>query len=437
MLSVVKKTFFILFLFFFLSSLALATLVYMSVQEQPLVQQQNAINPQTAQKAKSLSKKLLRAAKTGNQGTALVIEKEELQGLADLARRAFSGVRAQVGLDSLGAHAAISLPLPKKYYQGYVNASVVLLPSNQGLVLGDVNIGYLSLNGAWVLSIAEWTANRLLAGDTGTQLIDAVKRVSTSNEQLEVAFKLPQDFDPKASQSDSFAMLRDKLFGIGYRDLIGEYYQVVQAYKPSAKQVSLTEYLNVAFSHARERTQNYDVEVIQENQAAILALATYFGSYRLRMMMGSNELTDGHSKRNSAKATLGDRVDLQQHFIYSAAIEVFSSQGISDLIGEVKELLDTSEGGTGFSFADLQADKAGVKFAQLATANDLSALKVQKLLANTNSEQDIFPAVTNLPEGIKINDFDLSYQNVESSQYQLILDEISSRLAQVPLYQIR
>jgi hypothetical protein len=56
---------------------------------------------------------------------------------------------------------------------------------------------------------------------------------------------------------------------------------------------------------------------------------------------------------------LGGRQDLRLHFIVSLGIKVIADSGISFAAGEFKELLDALSGGSGFSFADLAADRAG------------------------------------------------------------------------------
>ena len=63
---------------------------------------------------------------------------------------------------------------------------------------------------------------------------------------------------------------------------------------------------------------------------------------------------------NRAITTLSGRGDLSLHFLYSVILEQVGKENIGLSIGELKELLDSNEGGSGFSFADLAADKAGI-----------------------------------------------------------------------------
>ena len=54
----------------------------------------------------------------------------------------------------------------------------------------------------------------------------------------------------------------------------------------------------------------------------------------------------------------------------SAGIKLIADSGISFAAGEFKELLDALSGGSGFSFADLAADRAGTHFAKMAVGRD-------------------------------------------------------------------
>ena len=64
-------------------------------------------------------------------------------------------------------------------------------------------------------------------------------------------------------------------------------------------------------------------------------------------------------------------------------------------IGELKELLDSNEGGSGFSFADMAADAAGVRFAETFLAAPRGDWR--PMLARIGGEADLMPALDGLP----------------------------------------
>src|SRR5204863_1514805 len=104
--------------------------------------------------------------------------------------------------------------------------------------------------------------------------------------------------------------------------------------------------------------------------------------------------------RTFTGATLREREDWTHHFFVSASISVLSSRGISDGVGIFKEELD-SDGGSGFSFGDLLADRAGVTFAMAATRDDASARAIQDRLAHGYRVDDFMPAGADLPENMQ------------------------------------
>jgi len=86
---------------------------------------------------------------------------------------------------------------------------------------------------------------------------------------------------------------------------------------------------------------------------------------------------------------------LAQHFLISAGIAAAGGSRLADAVGLFKEL-DDSRSGSGFSFTDLAADRAGVRFAESATGPN--AARLQGLLADKAEESLFMPRVRDLPE---------------------------------------
>jgi hypothetical protein len=114
------------------------------------------------------------------------------------------------------------------------------------------------------------------------------------------------------------------------------------------------------------------------------------------------------------------------HFVVSAGLEVLANSGVSFTAGEFKELLD-SAGRSGFSFADLAADRAGLRFAALAT-EPATARHVQQILRQIVDETTYFPSIEGLPEGLSQQEFEEIYKDVDSAMYRSLLDEIDRRI---------
>jgi len=118
----------------------------------------------------------------------------------------------------------------------------------------------------------------------------------------------------------------------------------------------------------------------------------------------------------------------------SAAVTVSAGSGLGNAIGLFKEL-DDSRGGTGFSFDDLLADRAGVQLAELVTETPNSARVMQQRLHGQLTESDFMPAIDNLPPAIMELAFKQRYRDLDSEKYALVDDEIERRIQRCPVYQ--
>ena len=190
--------------------------------------------------------------------------------------------------------------------------------------------------------------------------------------------------------------------------------------------------LEVAFASARERSARGSA--VQENRAAILALGMLFGHRRLERFVG-DVLED--SERGRARAlgrpTLRGRRDWPRHFLVSAALTVLSAEAPSDAAGLLKEELDAARG-SGFSFGDLLADRAGTTFAAVATRDEASAVAVQERLAGGFRVDDFFPEAADMPENLPDTELQAVYGGVGGEGYQEVLGEIERRVAACPAY---
>jgi hypothetical protein len=199
---------------------------------------------------------------------------------------------------------------------------------------------------------------------------------------------------------------------------------------------SFLPYLRFAFDLARRRAAKG--EAGSEKRSAILALAIYCGHWRIQTLVGE-VIPAGMRGRPSrcGSITLGGRGDLRQHFIVSAALEVASNSGLAFAVGEFKELLDSNRGGSGFSFDDLAADLAGVRFAETMLEDRKAIRKRQEWLEGVSSESAIFPELSGLPTGLSEAEFKRRYSAVGSPAYRKVLATIEQRIDRLSFYAAR
>ncbi len=187
--------------------------------------------------------------------------------------------------------------------------------------------------------------------------------------------------------------------------------------------------VSTAFALAERRSARGDP--VAENRAAVLALAILLGHPRVESFVGS--IGDAELRRPARvylqRARLRGRRDWVQHFFVSAGLAVLSSPAASDGVGLLKEEIDAGPGGTGFSFADLLADRAGTEFARTATRNAASARRMQRRLAGGFAIGDVFPPADGLPEGISDARLQAEYGGVGGPKFRAVVDDIERRLA--------
>jgi hypothetical protein len=127
--------------------------------------------------------------------------------------------------------------------------------------------------------------------------------------------------------------------------------------------------------------------------------------------------------------TMRGRRDLAQHFAVSAFLTAELGAVVADTAGAAKELMDAL-GGSGFSFADLAADQAGIMFAGRVLSGEFSL----RNLAERFSVTEYLPSVDGLPEGLSAEAFQRDYTGASAGRYEKLREDIRSRVRSLPPY---
>ncbi|MEN1680667.1 MAG: matrixin family metalloprotease [Planctomycetota bacterium] len=129
------------------------------------------------------------------------------------------------------------------------------------------------------------------------------------------------------------------------------------------------------------------------------------------------------------KPTLFGRRDLAKHFFVSAMITAAAGAETAHQLGLAKEMLDAS-GGSGFSFADLAADRAGVRFGEAV----LNGRPPIERLAGGFRLMVYMPGIQGLPEGLTAAQFLKQYGGTDDPRFTAMVDEIDKRIDNAPAY---
>ena len=419
-----------------------STVIFMALQSSPHIQPKHHIDANSAAENQRIAQRLARSIKSEDQLIYLQVTQSELHGLSAFGHRAVSQLTSDIILFQGNALIKLSIELPFPALVKYLNVEVMLVASKEGLDIDTVTIGHITLPGNGLVSITEWLANIYVKDEFGTELLSMIKSVDITSNQLSVGVALSENFqDEPLSNTNSLLAIRDKLALYGDVEVIRFYHQsLVETIEQSGTmELSFADYVGFTFGLVKQRNLAGITESLAaENRAALMALVLYFGTDRFELLVGdiSNLSVKQLQQRSKlrARVKLRERVDIQKHFIYSVALQLFGTSTASNAIGELKEFLDSNNGGSGFSFADLMADRAGTRLAMLATDSDKSALRVQNHLAGITEEALLLPELTGLPEGISQQAFELHYRDINSLVYDSMLKSIDQKLQEIPVY---
>jgi hypothetical protein len=190
--------------------------------------------------------------------------------------------------------------------------------------------------------------------------------------------------------------------------------------------LSLMDLLQPLFLSAYQRST--DDTAIRENRAVIIAVGSYIYKYELRRYLPIGLM---YSKDYQVFAY--KRADIPQHFIASALLAAANAHLLSERLGVDKELGD-AENGSGFSFIDIMADRAGTRFGRLAVSSEKNAREFQRVLATATDYATIIPDLQGLPENMNQATFKSLFGNTDSKRYRNMIKEIDRRIDALPLY---
>ena len=149
---------------------------------------------------------------------------------------------------------------------------------------------------------------------------------------------------------------------------------------------------------------------------------------------GFVQLVESDRERSLRTVSLGEptllgRRDLAQHFFVSAHLAAIAGTEAAAATGLAKELLDAA-GGSGFSFADMTANRAGILFAGGVINRRFSLLKV----SDEFTVPAYMPSVDGMPEGLTAAQLLAQFGPQTDDRFRQQMGRIDQRLLQLPPY---
>ena len=432
-----KRAILLVFILFGLSALSAVILVVFSLESTPRVPKGKALTTADVGRARRLiSEHDPRKLKAGETRRMTASERD----INIVARYALSrlpmtqNVRARVALSDGAADANLSLRIPQNPIGDYLNLSLTVghdAPSSSDLKVRSARIGKVPLK-EWMIRPALFLAQTVLSPWPPYQDFVAATNGLKSYDFEEDRVRLVYEWDPAVAEKLT-ERGRDLLISDSDRKRLLAYNERLATATRSmgGKSVSLGRVMEPAFALAHERAAG-EGDPILENRAAIVAL-TFFANRRSMAPLFSAEDRKSLPEPRKVEATLRNRHDLARHFTISAVLAATADSGLANAVGLFKEI-DDSRGGSGFSFADLAADRAGVRFAELAVGSAGGARRLQDRMRDVSGESGFMPRIDGLPEGLQEKTFKRRYQDLDSDAYRDVRAEIEHRIAACGIY---
>lgn len=272
--------------------------------------------------------------------------------------------------------------------------------------------------------LLRWVGERLLdrySATAGFQLAgDLVQRVELQNQRAVMVY---------VWQADSVRRALGSLLPVSEQQRVRVYWEALQQQLPPAGGLEQPHDAVKVFQPLAQLAVSRspdEASVALEARALLLALALHASGRGPGSLFPT---ADDWPAASPAWLGFAKRQDFGQHFLISAALASEAGGPLADAIGVQKELADARDG-SGFSFNDIAADRAGSRFGQWARQRPREWVQA---LAQGVVEEQLFPPVEDLPEFLHEGDFRRRYGGPGAPAYRQMMEEIERRLRALPL----
>ncbi|MET0917199.1 MAG: hypothetical protein ABWY07_02075 [Burkholderiales bacterium] len=400
--------------------LALGAAISLCFQDEPLVRRAAEFTTDDVERAvRVFEKHDPRRMKSGALRT-MTLHGDELDLAVNYLANRFGKGSSRLVLRPGVLALTASVEVPASPLGRYVNVQALLRETAGLPTVEDLRIGSLPVPNV----VADWALARAMHTLNQTEeyriAADTIRSVSIADGSVRVVYEWRDDLPGRVGNvlvppADS-ARLRI------YQE------RLAQLTRDSTLplSVSVSELLSPLMRLAAERGTDPQAE----SRAAIVVLAFYVNGKGLAAIAPGAKDWPRPVLRT---VTLNGRTDFPQHFTISAAIAAHAGTPLSDAIGLYKEV-DDSRRGSGFSFNDIAADRAGTTFGELATRSAASARPLQRRVAAGGSESAVMPNAADLPEFMPEAEFKRRFGGIGAPAYQRMMQDIERRVAACPLY---
>ncbi len=387
----------------------------LAVEGMPRVAQRDDVSPADVDRAVALARLHDPRRVPPGQLQWLTLRERDADLLLDRAARRFlkanTRLRLQPGLVTV--QASIAAPLGRWWNVELALRQTAALPE-----IDHLRVGRLPVPAALAMPLLRGLAER--HGMQADALLDVkgIERVVMARGQLMLSYRLGPGTTGRLRAALVPAADQQRLRA--YSDRLAALTQDIGGHE-----VSVARLLQPLFALAAQRSAAGG-DAVAENRAALLTLTFYANGRPLGLLVPA---AGSWPQPRPLVVTLQKRSDFPLHFLISAVIAAEADTPLADAVGVWKEMAD-ARGGSGFSFNDIAADRAGTRFGEIAVRDPL---RLQARLAAGAREADFMPDAGDLPEYLPESEFVARYGGVGGAAYQRLLAEIEARVDALPV----
>lgn len=411
------------------SGIAIGTIFFLAIDNEPQVSREVQITQEQIARAKNILDTHRYRVRPGTTAT-VTIEWEDIDTALNYLAYHLKQGRAKSRLDDRSAHIRISLPVPEIAAiidNAYVNLEVLVTESNGIPAVHSLRIGRLtipdSVTGFVLQRLFSWLA--MISPDIRVGM-EAFRKINLSKKGIAVTYywqgwgnDQDDQFSVSAPLFDQQALARL----LHYHTFLNQ----INRQNP-AQTIALSEVLTRLMQETARKAPYHDIQA--EMRTAILIAAFHV------MQLPLKYITPEAAKWPPpvrVGITLDGRADFAMHFISSAAITAYTDTVLSDAIGLYKELQD-ARSGSGFSFNDIAANRAGTSFAAKIMESRSSAQKIRATILAGIDDSDLMPYWADLPEHLGEQTFLAKFGGTHTAAYQELIDKIERRVSSLRLF---
>lgn len=387
--------------------------IILAVDLSPLVPKQSEPTAEQAARVRQSVHQVQAQLRATNGRASISLRPADLTAIATLV----SALRKFGRLDAVIANNSLIIRSSRQFAFVWLNSKLTISASARGFPETRFQIGDLPLGSR----LSRWVLDRIIDAarlrDIDVPPVDnLVRSVGFNADAMQVSINMPLG----SAFANDLSNMRSQPVDARRTASIYCHLRAENAKAPTSDMAILTR---------RAFADNTPPGIIVDrNRAALVALAMYVVSPEAGRLAGDATQRVRACRGANGAVFLAGRGDLASHWALSAALAVSFGPDVGQALGEWKELSDSQPGGSGFSFVDLAADRAGIAFARLASDPATAATTARKL--STATTEYLLPVrALALSEGLTERQFVMKFKALDSVQFNAATSRIDAVLA--------